>query len=202
MPKIDVTELAERVERLESELAAIKQRFPAPKPPAPPAIDEGVRITTGAEADRMIGVGSRFVKPSDTEIRALFKVALASTQIRFAENDEEKRSAFYRDFVAAFKFIAGLGRTETVDYNHDAVWFAEEAGLVERENISAGAFIVAAIAHHDTGVAHYDPVHRASQLRDIVWIPGPGPAAYTSFRLAKHAGKPATDAWRRLLAGK
>jgi hypothetical protein len=141
-----------------------------------------VRITTIADAER-------FSLPDDADMRKLCDVAnrrLPALGVRPGADEEE----FFRSFCAAFRYLGNVGRAAEINKKLGHSWWAGACGrwLVDhgiRVSVNGPAFIAAVVAHGDIGYVVADPAVGA------VW----------EFALESYGGRPASDAWRKVLRG-
>jgi hypothetical protein len=146
-----------------------------------------VRILTGAEA----GVKSTLVMPTDAELRLLAKVVYAKYPFldTRAELGSQHDLAFKRTFWGA-GWLGRLPEPERRNAKH-SIWFAEHLSQLLRDHridheVEVRMFAAAALAHGD--VPH-------------TIIPGRWPFDCSWGLTYPHAGRPSSDAWRRVLEG-
>jgi len=173
-----LNELEARVEKLDGK-TAIK---PTPKPVLG---EDGVRITTFAPT-------SSFVMPNEIEMRQLLKFAVVrlAQMHRAPDLRGPKEAEFLRQFSNAFEALGFISRDAELDKKHAAsFWIARAEEILrtqfaDRERDIGPAFLAATISHGD--------------------IPYNNPKTYPfvqEFGLRDYnMGKPATDAWRQVLA--
>jgi len=193
--KTTVERLALRIEALEGRDAP---RY-APALSAAAPVDDGPQVLTGP-ALRSAGYpgvkfpGSEFVAPNDAELDRLYQIAL-SAQPKLGPKSgtslERAGSEHFADFAAAFQFIAKLYRSPKVDTRRNATsWLDIFEISAAREgsrsvSITTSAFILAAIAHGDV-TALLTPSYFTGSV----------------FALSGHAGEPARQGWRAVLANR
>jgi hypothetical protein len=172
----------------EAEIATLKAQVapPAPVKSAPkPVEEEGARISYPAPV-------SNFIMPSSTELKQLLSIVLRKfPQLapdmtdRWSQNNE---ADFARKFAAAFKAIGQMHRTEKPDRKRYASYFVDHAeDLLRAQGASAEigpAFLPACLAHGDVPISDWRIDGVALEL------------GLNIYRI----GRPATDAWKRVLA--
>ncbi len=127
--------------------------------------------------------------PTQTEYRGILRaVRDAYPQLwprsnpRFADQDDAQ---FFRDFPAVFECVSHLRRTEEVDSKHSLSWWVDEINRrLNGRQIDGALFLAAVIGAGDVSFVQRDE-------HGNVW----------SFALATFGGRPATEAWRRVLKG-
>jgi hypothetical protein len=184
---------ADEIALLKSQIAELKSRFDAKDaPPAPvkiaqpkPVEDEGTRVSYPAPL-------STFVMPSSTELKQLLAIVLAKfprlapdMTDRWANNNEAN---FAKQFAAAFRAVGMMSRTEKPDKKHFPSYFishAEDSLRALGAYAEIGpAFLPACLAWGDVPVSDW-------RIDGVVLELG-----LNIFRI----GRPATDAWRKVLA--
>jgi hypothetical protein len=177
-----------RLDALEAEVAVLKINAglvePVARDVAPTKLVEPkLSITHPIET-------SPIVLPTEAEYRRILSaVRDAYPQLRprsnprFADQDE---AGFFREFCAAFERVSHLRRTENVDSKHALSWWVDETNrwLHGSQQIDGIAFLAAVIGAGDVSFVQRDEYGNA-------W----------AFGLATFGGRPATEAWRRVLKG-
>jgi hypothetical protein len=184
---------AEEIATLKAQIAELERRFDAQvAPPAPvkmlqpkPVEDEGTRVSYPAPL-------STFVMPSSTELTQLLAIVLRKfprlapdMTDRWADNNEVK---FSRQFAAAFRAVGMMHRSEKPDKKRYPSYFVDHGEDLLRSlgpHAEIGpAFTVACLAHGDVPISDW-------RLDAVV----------LEFGLnIYNIGRPATDAWRKVLA--
>ena len=177
----------DRIAQLESDLAALKAQVapPAKIAPAMPIEDEGTRVFHIAPV-------SNFIMPSASELKRLREIVLAKfprlapdMSDRWADNNEVK---FAKQFEAAFRAIAMMHRTEKPDKKRFPSYFIDHGDDLLRAlgpHAEIGpAFTVGCLAHGDVPISDW-------RIDGVVLEFG-----LNIYRI----GRPATDAWKRVLA--
>jgi hypothetical protein len=182
---------AEEIAELKSQIAELKSRFdakdapPAPVKSAQPKPIEGAQIFYPAPV-------SNFVMPSPTELKQLCDIVLRKfpklapdMTDKWADNNEVK---FAKQFAAAFRAVGQMHRTEKPDRKRYANYFVDHAeDLLRAQGASAEigqAFLPACLAHGDVPISDW-------RIDGVVLEIG-----LSIYRI----GRPATDAWRRVLS--
>jgi hypothetical protein len=184
---------AEEIHALKEQIAELKSRFDAKDAaPAPvkiaqpkPIEDEGTRVSYPAPM-------STFVMPSPDELKRLLAIVLAKfprlapdMTDRWADNNEVK---FGRQFASAFSAVGMMHRTEKPDKKRYVQYFIDHGEDLLRAlgpHAEIGpAFTVACLAHGDVPISDW-------RIDGVVLEFG-----LNIYRI----GRPATDAWRRVLA--
>jgi hypothetical protein len=184
---------AEEIHALKAQIAELTRRFDAKNaPPAPvkiaqpkPVEDEGTRVSYPAPL-------STFIMPSSAELKQLLAIVLAKfpqlapdMSDRWADNNEAK---FLKQFGAAFYAIGLMHRTEKPDKKRYVSFFVDHAeDLLRAHGASADigpAFLPACLAHGDVPISDW-------RIDGVVLEIG-----LNIYRI----GRPATDAWKRVLA--
>ena len=174
--------LKTRVAALEANAGLVE---PARDAEPPKFVERGVTITHPIET-------SPIVLPTEIEYRGILSaVRDAYPQLwrrsnpRFADQDEAE---FFRDFSAAFERVSHLRRTEKIDSGRGLSWWVDETNKWLRSSrrieIDGAAFLAAVIGAGDVSFVQRDEYGNA-------W----------AFGLATFGGRPATEAWRRVLKG-
>jgi hypothetical protein len=174
---------------LESELAALKAQQntpPAPAKIAPKPVEpEGTTVFYPPPR-------SDFVMPSSDELKRLREIVLRKfpklapdITDRWADNNEAK---FARQFDAAFKALGAMHRADKPDKKRYVSFFVDHAedslkALGAYADIGP-AFLPACLAHGDIPISDW-------RIDGVVLELG-----LNIYRI----GRPATDAWRRVLA--
>jgi hypothetical protein len=177
--------MTDRLAALEVQAAALnveiaKLRAEQPPPPRPPRDEFRVvalndEITTGM--------------PSLAEMRRLFSIV----RQRVPEQKSHDPDAAFRGFCCAFRFVSNCGRVAAPNGKVSISWWMEgmTAWLRERNamtiDVSGSSFIAAVVASGD-----------------VLFVPHNSTLGYTwEFSLVApgHGGKPASDAWKRVLEG-
>jgi len=125
------------------------------------------------------------VLPTEIEYRGILSAVRdaypqlwRSANPRFADQE-------FRDFCAAFERVSHLRRTaEEVDSKHSLSWVDETNQWLKGRQIDGTAFLAAVIGAGDVSFVQRDEYGN-------VW----------AFGLATFGGRPATEAWRRVLKG-
>jgi hypothetical protein len=174
-----------RFNKLEARVAALEGKSdPRPAPKLMPE-DDGVRIAFPLPV-------TGFAMPSEAELRRLLSIVGArfpNLRPKFsgprAEADEIE---YFRQFGAAFRALGHMGRSDALDRKHAATFWADSAEDLLRaqgasETVSVGPLTTALIAHGDI------------LFSDVARFPYD-----LEFGLCiGDAGRPARDAWRRVL---
>jgi hypothetical protein len=172
--------LKTRVAALEAAAGLVK---PAAQDVAPAKfVEQGVTITHPIET-------SPIVLPTEAEYRGILSAVrdaypqlLRSSNPRCADQED---AVFFHDFCGAFERVAHLRRTEQIDSKHALSWWVGEANRWLRgRQIDGAAFLAAVIGAGDVSFVQRDEYGN-------VW----------AFGLATFGGRPATEAWRRVLKG-
>jgi hypothetical protein len=184
----DDTILAE-LEALKKRVAALEANAGLVKPAAAdvaPAkfVEREVSITHPIET-------SPIVLPTETEYRGILSAVRdaypqlwrsLSANPRFADEDDAR---LFRDFPAVFECVSHLRRTTEVDNKHSLSWWVDEINRrLHGRQIDGLAFLAAVIGAGDVSFVQRDEYGN-------VW----------AFGLATFGGRPATEAWRRVLKG-
>jgi hypothetical protein len=183
---------AEQIVALQAQITELKARFDAKDaPPAPvkiavkPLEDEGTRVSYPTPV-------STFVMPSSSELKQLCDIVLRKfprlapdMSDRWADNNEVK---FAKQFAAAFRAVGMMHRADKPDKKHYVSYFIDHGDdLLRALGPSAEigpAFLPACLAHGDVPISDW-------RLDGVVLEIG-----LNIFRI----GRPATDAWRRVLS--
>jgi hypothetical protein len=184
MKSSDVT--LERFNALEARVAALEGRSaPRPAPKLMPE-DEGVRITHPLPA-------TMFVMPLEADLRRLLSIVGArfpNLRPKFSgPRVEADEIEYFRQFGAAFRALGHMRRADALDRKHAATFWADSAEDLLRaqgasESVSVGPLTTALIAHGD--IMFSDVARFPYDLEFGLCVGG--------------AGRPARDAWRRVLA--
>jgi hypothetical protein len=186
-----VVEQGRRLALAESDIVALNARLGfrkvTPLAASVPAEPDGVRIVHPIER-------AKIALPTDEELRKLLGVVFGAYPTlrpwtpgsRFADQDE---ADFNQQFSAAFTYVAHQGRTEEVDKKRSVGWWADQAADWFRQkkaptNVGSGAFLAACVAAGDI------PFQRSDQYGNT-W----------AVALVTFGGRPATDAWKKVLGG-
>jgi len=133
---------------------------------------------------------SPIVLPTEIEYRGILSAVRGaypqlwrpSNNPRFTDQDEAE---FLRDFSAVFECVSHLRRTAEVDSKHSLSWWVDEINRrLHGRQIDGAAFLAAVIGAGDVSFVQRDEYGNA-------W----------AFGLATFGGRPATEAWQRVLKG-
>ncbi|MCJ2068307.1 hypothetical protein MKK75_05705 [Methylobacterium sp. J-030] len=175
-----IARLTDRLAALETPPAAAVPTPAAPRPAAP----EGMTVHTAI-------AGSGYVMPTEAQLRALHDMVvttypvLKDTAGRLDGPDEP-----FRRFAAAFRALGAIGRAPALNRDRAANWWVDHAqerlaGLGAVSDLNLASFTAAVVAHGDIPFRALDRFPYELE-----------------FGLVAHGGgRPAGDAWRRLLAG-
>jgi hypothetical protein len=165
---------------LNAEIAKLKAERPAPAPPPP---RDEVRILQ-VLAERGDGL------PSFDQMRKLFSIV----RHRVPEQKSPDPDSAFRGFCASYRYVFNCGRIAAPNAKVSITWFIDgmKTWLRERNamtiDVSGSSFIAAVLASgdilyvpHDSAVGH-------------VW-------EFSLVLPPNHGGKPASDAWKRVLNG-
>ncbi|HXR23787.1 MAG TPA: hypothetical protein VN742_00400 [Candidatus Binataceae bacterium] len=180
-----IAELEAQVATQATEIADLRSRLPAPRIVTAP-VEDGVTITHPSPI-------SSYIAPSEKELERLYAGVFARhpglepTFVgKFADEDFAHH---FKSFRGAFTRIGFLGRADVPDQKRYLNFWIDEADDWLRShrmndgNTGAGYF-VAAIAHGDVPYSLSDAFGNRAAVGLRTW-----------------GGKPATDAWRRVLKG-
>jgi hypothetical protein len=133
-------------------------------------------------------IAPSFLMPDMVDLRRLFHLVVMAYPQLAPQRDREPEEAL-KYFGHAFFRIGSLGRVDKLETKYAVSWWADEAtsSLKDRGvnliRILSVDFTIAAIAHYDVG---YGPIDNFPHGCAFGLNPG-------------RWGRPATDAWRRLL---
>ena len=183
---------AEEIHALKEQIAELTRRFDAKDaPPAPvksapkPVEEEGTRVSYPQPV-------STFVMPSQDELKQLLAIVLAKfprlapdMSDRWANNNEVK---FAKQFAAAFRAVGMMHRSEKPDKKRYVQYFIDHGDNLLRAlgpHAEIGpAFLPACLAHGDVPISDW---RIDGQVLEF---------GLNIYRI----GRPATDAWRKVLA--
>jgi hypothetical protein len=198
MPSIDIEQ---RLAALETENASLRARLKEIEDhgirksaiPVPPVAERQVTITTPAPV-------SSFRMPTPAEMKQLlaavgryFPSLLSVDNAAFTGDEADRRDQYFRQFAASFEMVGNLKRTDRPD---GRVYISFHVDVVERLLMSFGRprmtirttpFLASCLAHFDIAVCGINRAHEGI-------TPEVG--------LSECSGRPATDAWREIIAGK
>jgi hypothetical protein len=184
--KKEVASLRETCASLEKQVAALKASKPPPenRRAAEPRVVEPRGVTITHLPDR----NASFVMPSGDELRRLHEIVVARYP-QLASNLQQPGEAF-DGFCRAFLRVGHLGRDKLNDKLALVTWI-DDAALWLRDNqvypnrVTVRDFVCAVLAHGDVD---FVPLDRF-------------PFDCSAFGLRRDStGRPATDAWRAVLA--
>jgi hypothetical protein len=178
------TALLKRIATLEEQVTKLQGK---PAKAARKSVEPEVRITYPKPT-------TSFIMPSAAELKQLFEIAsrrldqLALPCDFSGRRAEEKADNFFREFFAGFRALGYIGRAEELNHKHAVTYWISTAEQIMRElgaseTLSGLPFLAAALAHGD--VLYND-------VRDYPYV--------REFGLCEYGGRPATDAWRKILA--
>lgn len=191
----------ERIERLEQENRGLRaqsaaleaqvaqlQHFQGRKVIAEPApLERSVTISE-------IPAGSSFIMPTDSQLEALAKIvgakypSMTDTNCQGFHGDVDSREQdWWKQFKAAFRAIGAFGRLDQPDRKK---YLSYHISAIENhlrtirsfENLRVGPFLCAVLSHGDIPYAGLEKIPE-------IGLAGP------------NTGRPATDAWRKVLNG-
>jgi hypothetical protein len=173
-----LAELEAKAAALNAEIAALKAGAAAPPPPPK---DEGARVVMLNDERRDL--------PNLDQMRKLFSIVRhKAPQVKGADDD-----AAFRGFCGAFRYVSNCGRIAAPNDKYAlGYWFDDMAQWLRQRNattmdITGSSFIAAVLASGDVQFTEHNPA------LGHVW----------KFAIAppNHGGRPASDAWKRVLEG-
>jgi hypothetical protein len=165
--------------KLAAEIAVLKAGKPAPPPPPP---RDEVRIVA-LNTERTSGM------PNLAELRRLFDIV----RHRVPEQKSHDPDRPFRGFLAAYRYVANCGRIAAPNSKLGLGYWMDDLKqwLHQRDamtlDVTGSSFIAAVLASGDISFVPHD------SMRGFVWEFGIVPP--------NHGGKPASDAWKRVLEG-
>jgi hypothetical protein len=186
---------ATRLAKLERDLNVLTLRVRAlelneAKPAAPalpraPAEPQGVRFITPIERPRIDLPNEAERARIITVVCNRYPTLLPSADSRWADSD---RAEFSQNFARAFEWVSTQGRADEVDRTRYVDFWINQAEEYSRLRGWSG----------NIGGALFAAVIGAG---DVKFLPGNNQGDVWAIGLKTFGGRPATDAWRRVLAG-
>jgi hypothetical protein len=176
-----IAKLEATINAAQAELAEIKAGKAEQLPPRPPR-DEGVRVVPLLD-ERVEGV------PNLKELQRLFEIVRPLAPWPLADRYDERKP--FRGFCSAFRWISNKGRTDFPNPKFALSFWLDNAKTWLRDRNAMGNDIDAStliLATYASG--------------DVKFLPANAALGHTwEIGIAEYSGRPATDAWRPILAG-
>jgi hypothetical protein len=175
-----IAELEAKAAVLNAEIAALKAGKPAPQQQQPRDEVRIIELNTERSSDGM---------PSLDQMRRLFDIV----RHRVPEQKSHDPDRPFRGFLAAYRYVANCGRIAAPNSKLGLGYWMDDLKqwLHQRDamtlDVTGSSFIAAVLASGDISFVPHD------SMRGFVWEFGIVPP--------NHGGKPASDAWKRVLEG-